>query len=136
MSKRQSAGFTLVELLVVIAIIGLLMSLLLPAIQKVRDAANRMISANNLRQMGIALHHFHNDFNYFPAGYLSRSGVAGSNPDTLDGPPGWSWAVQLLPYLEQDNLHKQLRLDLPAWHSLNAPVTRQSIKVFLNPAAP
>ncbi len=136
MLKNLRSAFTLIELLVVIAIIGLMMSLLLPAIQKVRDAANRMLSASNLRQMGIALHSYHGDYGRFPSGYESVSGVAGSNPASLDGPPGWSWAAQLLPYIEQDNLHKNLNLSLPAWHSVNAAATSRSIKLFINPAAP
>jgi prepilin-type N-terminal cleavage/methylation domain-containing protein/prepilin-type processing-associated H-X9-DG protein len=87
-------GFTLIELLVVIAIIGVLMALLLPAIQKVREAANRMLCASNLRQLGIALHNFHNDYNKLPAGV---------------GPYGccWgTWQAHLLPYLEQGSLSR------------------------------
>lgn len=135
-THHRRRGFTLVELLVVIAIMALLMSLLLPAIQRVRDAANKMLSASNLRQMGIALHNFHGDYGRFPSGYQSDSSAVGANPSSLDGPQGWGWGAQLLPYIEQDNLQKQLRLDLPAWHPLNANATKQSIKIFLNPAAP
>ncbi len=133
---RRRPGFTLIELLVVIAIIAMLIGLLLPAVQKVREAAARLQSSNNLKQMGLALHNHHDTLQRFPAGYLANTTGAGVNPATLDGPPGWGWATQLLPYLEQDNLYKQLRLDLPAWDPLNAPLVRTSVKTFLNPGAP
>jgi len=100
-SIRSRAGFTLIELLVVIAIIALLMALLLPAIQKVREAANKMLCASNLRQIATAAHNFHNDYNRLPAGELGWvSGFA--NCQYI------SSLTQLLPYLEQDNVYKQL----------------------------
>jgi prepilin-type N-terminal cleavage/methylation domain-containing protein len=98
MHKRN--GFTLIELLVVIAIIVLLMALLLPAIQKVREAANKMTCANNLKQIAIAFHHFHNDYSFLPTAGNYDSG----NPPTnrLD----WGWAYEILPYMELDNVRK------------------------------
>jgi prepilin-type N-terminal cleavage/methylation domain-containing protein len=105
-------GFTLVELLVVIAIIALLMALLFPAIQKVREAANKMLCASNLRQLGVAAHNFHGDYGRLPPGYL---GPMRSNGGTDDGPenipergPWIGSLVFLLPYLEQDQLHQRL----------------------------
>jgi prepilin-type N-terminal cleavage/methylation domain-containing protein/prepilin-type processing-associated H-X9-DG protein len=91
-SRRPHPAFTLIELLVVIAIIGVLVSLLLPAVQKVREAANRTKCANNLKQLSLAMHNFHDSYGSFPWG---RSKGA------LDSP---TWAAVLLPYIEQQNL--------------------------------
>jgi prepilin-type N-terminal cleavage/methylation domain-containing protein len=137
MSQRlRRSALTLIELLVVIAIIGILIGLLLPAVQKVREAAARMQSANNLKQIGLAMHNHHDSLGRFPAGYLANTRDPSANPETLDAPPGWGWGVQLLPYLEQENLYKQLRLDLPAWHPANATLVKTNLQVFINPAAP
>ncbi len=118
-SSRRSA-FTLIELLVVIAIIALLMALLLPAIQKVREAANKMLCGSNLRQIAIASHNYHNDYNKLPPGTF------GENPITADwGFTPWQnygVLVPLLPYLEADNLFKQAVLDL----NLNSPPSAAS----------
>ncbi|MFT3879552.1 MAG: DUF1559 domain-containing protein [Gemmatales bacterium] len=99
--RKDRTGFTLIELLVVIAIIALLMALLLPAIQKVREAANKMQCASNLRQIAIASHNYHNDYNRLPPGDLGPlNGVLFAQ--------GIGSLVHLLPYLEQDNVYKQL----------------------------
>jgi prepilin-type N-terminal cleavage/methylation domain-containing protein/prepilin-type processing-associated H-X9-DG protein len=97
-------GFTLVELLVVIAIIGILMALLLPAVQASREAARRMTCSNNLKQFGIALHAFHDFRGWFPTGvYGSESG---------SGEKGFGWGVALLPFLEQQPLYELIN---PQW---------------------
>jgi prepilin-type N-terminal cleavage/methylation domain-containing protein len=96
-------GFTLIEILVVIAIISILIGLTVPAVQKVREAANRAVCQNNLRQIGLALHNFHDSNKRLPPGYVDRA------PWPLpDQGPGWGWAAFILPYLEQDPLQKQI----------------------------
>ena len=99
--RRQSLGFTLVELLVVITIIGILVSLLLPAVQAAREAARRTHCSNNLKQLGLALHNYHNNNKNFPSGCRSHQQA-----------PGWvwghSWAVAILPFIEQGSLYEKL----------------------------
>ena len=105
--RRLRLGFTLIELLVVIAIIGVLIALLLPAVQKVREAANRIQCANNLKQMGLAIHNFHDTYGYFPnQGNTWYTGISynqdGSPPSPKNQQAGWGF--QILPFIEQDNL--------------------------------
>ena len=103
-------GFTLVELLVVIAIIGILVSLLLPAVQAAREAARRMQCGNNLKQMSLAVHNYHDTYKVFPPGYLGAPpnlDCAGVN-NTPARRKGWGWAVYILPFVEQSALYNQL----------------------------
>jgi prepilin-type N-terminal cleavage/methylation domain-containing protein/prepilin-type processing-associated H-X9-DG protein len=106
---RKSTGFTLIELLVVIAIIGVLIALLLPAVQKVREAVNRIHCSNNLKQIGIALHAYHDVYQVFPHAYDARALFVnpGLTP-VASGQGGYietqSWATLILPFIEQDNL--------------------------------
>jgi len=144
--SRRSA-FTLIELLVVIAIIAVLIGLLLPAVQKVREAANRMVCQNNLKQIGLAAH------NYASANETLPPGYHGVNPDvpynypaftlTLGNPKWIGSLVYLLPYLEQDNIYKQLRTVNDSsftgqWWTTNPDWTlaHSQIKGFLCPTDP
>jgi prepilin-type N-terminal cleavage/methylation domain-containing protein/prepilin-type processing-associated H-X9-DG protein len=129
-AHRRRPGFTLIELLVVIAIIAVLIGLLLPAVQKVREAAARTQSQNNLKQIGLGLHNYHAAFERFPPGYTSRA-------VTLDGDglgPGWGWGAYLLPYLEQENLYRQIDLTRDIADPVHAQARVTSLKVFLSPA--
>jgi prepilin-type N-terminal cleavage/methylation domain-containing protein/prepilin-type processing-associated H-X9-DG protein len=138
---KSRHAFTLIELLVVIAIIGVLVALLLPAVQKVRDAANRSTCTNNLKQLGLALHHYHDRVGHFPASMT---------PKKWEGDPGlpayffaWSVLTELTPYLEQGNLYQSMDLSYPIYVKgftgfvVSAPnqfAAGQVIRSFLCPA--
>jgi prepilin-type N-terminal cleavage/methylation domain-containing protein/prepilin-type processing-associated H-X9-DG protein len=119
-------GFTLVELLVVIAIIATLIGLLLPAVQRVREAANRASCANNLRQLGIALHHYHLANTCFPPGLV----VDGTNLSDA-----WATAfTYMLPYIEQDTTYRLYDFDSPWFARVNYDPVGRSIKTFFCPS--
>ena len=118
MSSPNRRGFTLIELLVVIAIIGVLIALLLPAVQKVREAANRMSCSNNLNQIGLACHNFHDSFGVLPAAQI--------------GPNHVTWAVLILPYIEQDNLYKLFNVQLP-YAQQSQTATQNNLKIYFCP---
>jgi prepilin-type N-terminal cleavage/methylation domain-containing protein/prepilin-type processing-associated H-X9-DG protein len=131
LETRKRIGFTLVELLVVIAIIAVLIGLMLPAVQKVREAANRTKCANNLKQTGLALHQFHDANGGFPPGE-----VAGPFPrlGVLTTAAHGSWTF-LLPYLEKQALFDMYRKDLDYFHPANQPAVNHHLKVLQCPSA-
>jgi prepilin-type N-terminal cleavage/methylation domain-containing protein/prepilin-type processing-associated H-X9-DG protein len=107
-TNPKSSGFTLVELLVVITIIGILIALLLPAVQSAREAARRMQCAGNFKQAGIALHNYHSAIGCFPPGTLNWVHSCGASPSAPSGGyEGWGWASFILPYIEQQALYDQ-----------------------------
>jgi prepilin-type N-terminal cleavage/methylation domain-containing protein len=122
-------GLTLVELLVVLAILGVLLGLLLPAVQKVREAANLAACRNNLKQIGLALHHHHDTRGAFPAGYY--------DPTPWPAPdrgPGWGWAAFLLPFLEQADLARQVNVNRDVGDPANAALRATFLPVFYCPS--
>jgi prepilin-type N-terminal cleavage/methylation domain-containing protein/prepilin-type processing-associated H-X9-DG protein len=120
-------GFTLIELLVVIAIIVLLMALLLPAVQKVRAAADRMTCGNHLKQLTLAFHHFHNDHNRFPLAFTPPSGPTSTDQKN-------NWAPFLLPYLEQDNAVTGWDLNTGWWQPPNRDLAARRLKILQCPS--
>src|SRR5438105_3706886 len=137
MSKQTVRGFTLIELLVVIAIIGVLVALLLPAVQSAREAARRIQCTNNLKQLGLALHNFHDNNQKFPAADEELI----TSP-TLTGKSPWncSWMARSLPFIEQQALYSQYNFskdwqDTATNDHANGPI-KQNIKAFLCPSAP
>ena len=138
---RCRRGFTLIELLVVIAIIAILIGLLLPAVQKVREAAARTKCQNNLKQIGLGLNNFQSTYGVFPPGavasttsitsqsHLKKAGVSVFNVNH-------SWTPFILPYIEQDNIKKQYSMNVSWNASANRPIIQTPIKVFMCPSTP
>ena len=125
MIARNRPAFTLVELLVVIAVIGILVALLLPAVQMARESARASSCKNNLKQIGLALHNYHDLFGQLPAGW---------NADAPEGVPGWGWASAILPQMEQQPLNDQMRRDLPIEDPAKSAVRVTVIKSYLCPS--
>jgi prepilin-type N-terminal cleavage/methylation domain-containing protein/prepilin-type processing-associated H-X9-DG protein len=128
LSLRKRPAFTLIELLVVIAIIGILIALLLPAVQKIREAAARLQCTNNLHQIGLALHNYHDGNQKFPPSGTSTTSGAGS---------GFSVHVFLLPYIEQQPIYNAMNLTASASDTTqNVQARAAVIKIFLCPSDP
>src|SRR5262245_22615289 len=128
---RTRCGFTLIELLVVIAIIAILIALLVPAVQKVREAAARATCENNLKQIGLALHSYHGTMKVFPPGSVGNGGTAAAPV------PAWGWAALILPNLDQSALYQQFDPDkrtLQQTFASNLPGLQLQLAVFICPS--
>lgn len=127
--RLRSPAFTLVELLVVISIIAVLFAMLLPALQRVREGANRTRCINNLRQIGIALQTYHHNSHSFPAGCVEWRAPGNTTARQL------AWSAYLLPQLDQDNLARQLDYTKPFDHPQNAAAGALVVPVYLCPSS-
>lgn len=125
-SQKQKRGFTLVELLVVIAIIGVLVALLLPAVQSAREAARRNTCKNNLRQVGLAMHNYETSFSHLPPGYEYSLGNEGNEL-------GYSWGARILPFMELQPLYDQIDFEKPIYHGDNIMARTQHLAMLLCP---
>jgi len=129
--SRGRSGFTLVELLVVIAIIGILIGLLLPAINAAREAGRRTACTDNLKQIGLALINCHDETGSFPPGYRATGTYVDGATDTTSG---WSWAACILPYMEERAAYRAISLSLPVESPKNAAAIQTVIKTFICPS--
>ena len=136
---KNSGGFTLVELLVVIAIIGILVSLILPAVGATRGMAHKVQCASNLKQLGLALHNHEANRGYFPPGYTSAStgntASSARDAETWDAPPGWGWTSYLLPYLDAEHLADAISYGDPIWDPAHRETVSQTLPALLCPAS-
>ncbi|MCG6157053.1 DUF1559 domain-containing protein [Rubinisphaera margarita] len=119
--SRSRSAFTLIELLVVIAIIAILVALLLPAVQQAREAARRSSCKNNLKQIGLALHNYHDTYNVLPPGYVDMQSNSNNNwTSSNDNDGHWSWTAMILPQMEQSGLYDLLNVgNTPASQAIN-----------------
>jgi prepilin-type N-terminal cleavage/methylation domain-containing protein len=130
---RAVRGFTLIELLVVITLVAVLVALLLPAVQAAREAARRTQCANNLKQIGLALHNYHGVHGAFPPGY--STGLGQGLPAVPEIGPGWGWPTQLLGQLDQSPIFNAINFDLPITDVGSATARQAVLASFLCPSS-
>lgn len=134
--RTRKRGFTLIELLVVIAIIAILIALLLPAVQQAREAARRSSCKNNLKQLGLAFHNYHETFGQFPLQQTCCAAGDSGSP----APQTWrirhSWTVRILPYVDQANIYNQLNFSTDGMYGSNLTLKKQRLKVVECPSDP
>jgi prepilin-type N-terminal cleavage/methylation domain-containing protein len=131
-ATRRPTGFTLVELLVVIAIIGVLVALLLPAIQAAREAARKTACLNNMVQLGVAMQNFDFHTEHLPAGVINPDGPIRSEPDGQHV----SWIVQILPYIEMKNVYEMFDQQAGAYAPVNSQIRKAQVSILLCPSFP
>lgn len=129
---ERRSGFTLVELLVVVTIIGVLIALLLPAVQAARAAARRMSCQNNQKQVGLALLNYHDTFEVFPPGYIANQ-LTRTSPVSAETGTGYSWATILLPFQEQQPLHRALDFSQDCRDLDNLKLAKRALSAFRCP---
>lgn len=131
--RRSRRGFTLIELLVVIAIIAILIALLLPAVQQAREAARRTQCKNHLKQIGLALHNYHDTHGAFPSGWIA---VDAGVPSAHGGTSGVGWGAMILPQMEQNNVYQLFNSSLPLTDPANSAFLRSQISEYKCPSDP
>lgn len=133
--RNRPRGFTLIELLVVIAIIAVLIALLLPAVQQAREAARRTQCKNNLKQLGLALHNYHDVHNSFPPSMIFQTPALTARGNRANRAGGWAWSAMILPFMEQSNLHSRINFGLPMSDPINLPVISARMPYALCPTS-